>query len=60
MIKLLIMRLLHNDIFLADYRTAFKYPTCEILKDLAVVSYFHGTSFQNKLHKKLNGDDFHA
>lgn len=43
MIKLLIMRLLHNDIFLADYKTAFKYPTSEILKDLSVVSFFHGT-----------------
>lgn len=43
MIKLLIMRLLHNDIFLADYKAAIKYPTSEILKDLAVVSYLCGT-----------------
>lgn len=31
------MRLLHNDIFLADYKTTFKYPTSEILNDLAVL-----------------------
>uniref|UniRef100_A0A8B9GI24 C2 DOCK-type domain-containing protein n=1 Tax=Amazona collaria TaxID=241587 RepID=A0A8B9GI24_9PSIT len=54
------MRSLHNDIFLADYRTAFKYPTCEIFKDLAVVCYFHGTSFQNKFSKFINNAIFNA
>lgn len=43
MIEELIMRLLHNDIFLADYKTAFKYPTAEMRNARAVVPYLEGT-----------------
>lgn len=54
MIKVLIMRLLHNDIFLADCKTAFKYPPCAVFKGLAGVSYLHGTSFEIQ---KLRGNE---
>lgn len=51
--------MLHNDIFLADYRTTFEYPTSEILKDLAGVSSLDGTILKQAI-QKLNGNDLHA